>query len=123
MQKDSIRFFFSGLCTNGNGNTAGDNTLVGRKVVVFKLTTATEDPSKNAIKIYPNPVSDILYIEDVASNSSLNIYTSSGSLLSTHQINAGDRIDLSKLQTGIYILQIDQPNILKRQLIKVLVSR
>jgi hypothetical protein len=61
LPNSDIRFYFSTLCGNGNGNESGDNTLVGADTVKFALTSAAPElditpaitivPQKNALHI------------------------------------------------------------------------
>ena len=61
---------------------------------------------KNTLKIYPNPVSDILYIEknNINETPEVKIYSIQGVLLMNIK---GNQIDVSSLQNGIYIAEID----------------
>jgi hypothetical protein len=62
--------------------------------------------TENAIKLYPNPVSNILHIEVENSNTipEIKLYSIQGVLL----INTkGNQIDVSSLSNGIYIAEID----------------
>ena len=54
------------------------------------------------IKIYPNPVLDILSIQGVSSEDTFMIYNSSGQKVMTFQ---GDKVDISRLSNGIYFIR------------------
>ncbi len=71
--------------------------------VPFKLTT-------KGIGIYPNPVTDILYIKAGDPGMEYRIYNLSGSLVLTGK---GTRIRVSTLQPGIYILVTPGENRMK----------
>jgi hypothetical protein len=60
-----------------------------------------------SIKIYPNPVSNILHIETENANSipEIKIYSIQGVLLLSTK---GNQIDVSSLSSGIYIARIDK---------------
>ena len=64
----------------------------------------------NSLNIWPNPVNDILHIEDNKligrSNARINIYNSAGSIILSEQYS--EAIDLSHLSGGAYILVITQ---------------
>ena len=72
-----------------------------------------------SFNIYPNPVNDKLFIDAVDNVEEINIYTITGVKVddlqcSTH--NEQYAIDVNKLQSGIYIIEIKSNNnsIIKR---------
>ena len=87
----------------------------------FSITSILE-PSNQKIKIFPNPTSDKLYIQNAENTnriSSLQLFSTNGQLIKTYPKTA-TIIDLSALQNGIYLLKIvldDQSIINKRVLV------
>lgn len=86
---------------------------------------AVEDINEHSLKIYPNPVSDVLNIESINKNigvAKLKIYDINGRLLSKHTLNFNQkhRINLSSMQSGIYVLKIENRlvNFSKKLIIK-----
>ncbi|MBK8700321.1 MAG: T9SS type A sorting domain-containing protein [Saprospiraceae bacterium] len=81
---------------------------------VVETVSAVEDPAfLTAFKIYPNPTSDVLNFEINAVNdldAAMNIYTATGKKVWTKVAykgsNIADRIDVSSLNTGIYVLEM-----------------
>ncbi|MDR2205142.1 MAG: leucine-rich repeat domain-containing protein [Flavobacteriaceae bacterium] len=73
---------------------------------------ATQEVSKNKIYIYPNPVKDVLIIQGStlrqAQSDNARIYDISGKLVKTFD---GNSVNVSALQKGIYILNIDNQSI------------
>ena len=61
-----------------------------------------EDVESDAIVVYPNPTQDVLYVKG-AENTILRVYDMQGQLLQTAE---GDRLTVSSLSTGTYLLQI-----------------
>jgi hypothetical protein len=61
------------------------------------------------MKVYPNPVSDVIYIQNAPeTNYQLSIYRMTGSLILNTQMSSGDKsIDVSFLQTGLYLLNVN----------------
>ncbi|MCL2291337.1 MAG: T9SS type A sorting domain-containing protein [Bacteroidetes bacterium] len=61
---------------------------------------------ENYVKLYPNPISNILFIETGNANiiSKIKIYSIEGILLINTQ---GNQIDVSSLSSGIYIAEVD----------------
>ena len=69
---------------------------------------------KEAAKIYPNPVSNILYVDNIESKSDvkLNIYDVTGKVvisrsLSDHIYDQGSKVDVSDLPPGLYFYTIE----------------
>ncbi|MFC3158658.1 T9SS type A sorting domain-containing protein [Chryseobacterium arachidis] len=67
-------------------------------------TLATQEVSKNTVKIYPNPTTSLIKIDSKEKVKSYELYNVSGQL-----INKGGRaheISLDSFNTGLYILKI-----------------
>ncbi|TXD52079.1 MULTISPECIES: T9SS type A sorting domain-containing protein [unclassified Polaribacter] len=61
------------------------------------------------LKIFPNPVKDILTIQNTE-NSTVKIYSVKGSLLKKVTAKTNLEIDMSSFNTGVYILEISSVN-------------
>lgn len=74
---------------------------------VDACTGLRENEKADFIKLYPNPVKDVLYFEaDRACQ--LSVYNSLGQVLSTVQLNFGAHaITLNGLASGIYLIKVD----------------
>ena len=59
----------------------------------------------NNIIIYPNPVSNNLYITNVKSNETIQILDLTGKIIINKKIGPNNKIDLSFLQNGIYFIK------------------
>lgn len=57
------------------------------------------------LKVYPNPVTDILYLESGASISEVQVYSTNGKLV-LKQANVSSSINVSHLASGSYILKL-----------------
>lgn len=59
----------------------------------------------NTFEVYPNPASDYITVtfDKVKGNSVLNIYSSTGKLVDSKDIQTDQNLDISDLATGIYI--------------------
>jgi hypothetical protein len=101
-------YYVRAYATNVTGTAYGD-------VVSFTTTstvTGVDDLSLSgtaAIKIYPNPVSDIIYIQNAPETSYLvSIYRITGASILSTKMNSGDKsIDVSFLQSGLYLMNIN----------------
>lgn len=73
------------------------------------LPVATKTPSTPKLAIFPNPVSDQLYIQDANQITSYQIVNTQGLVLATDYTYDGQAIDLSNLPNGYYWLTtVDQ---------------
>lgn len=103
---------------NNYGQLGIDNgssfTLHFTKIISSNCTpTSTDDESNEHIelKVYPNPVYDKLYMNYNGSANTYSIYTSNGIMIYTGTYQHGIAIDTSKLNTGLYLIQIGNKNI------------
>lgn len=78
-------------------------------VQIYSHTFTNSNPP--VIRIYPNPASDWLIVDQLKPNSSIEIYNRSGELVHT-QISSGSmaKVNIKNLPQGLYILkvQLDQ---------------
>ena len=61
-----------------------------------------------ALKLYPNPAKDIVFIEGLQSQATVKIYSISGKLMCDKIITKDKEIDISKFSAGIYLLKIQE---------------
>ncbi len=74
------------------------------------LVLKSDDGQQKKIKVFPNPVADFLVVESSSSNFKYSIYSIAGLKMLNSQ-SAGDRIDISSLPSGMYLLQIQDPEV------------
>jgi hypothetical protein len=79
---------------------------VTRQLKVNVVMGTEYDGSGNGLKIYPNPVIDILTIDSPSRVKGIAITDALGKLQSEVSYSSGVA-DLSKLSFGIYFLQVD----------------
>jgi len=76
------------------------------------------------ISVYPNPVSDFFVIKIPNSNRyDMSLFNSKGQKVLTQKINttiSGDRIDISSLSQGIYILSLSIPETKENKTVKII---
>jgi heat shock protein HslJ len=63
------------------------------------------------IKIYPNPTSDFLQIENAPPNSEYQIYSMDGKLIQKGKIEGNSSVKVSNLISGNYILKLENQSI------------
>ena len=88
-------------------------TYDGHSIDDFSITNTVgiSETGKNNLHIYPNPVTDHLYISFPESNNStviIRLLTMSGTELLSHPVQSLSTIqfDVKSIDTGIYILEI-----------------
>jgi glucuronoarabinoxylan endo-1,4-beta-xylanase len=103
------------LTDNGGLDLGGVDT----KVISFEIMVVEEMPpvidvlkknSVNAVKIYPNPVQDVLHVTGIPIGSIIKIYNLTGQqVYETFAQSNDQRIHLEYLEQGIYVLKIVHP--------------
>lgn len=96
------------------------NTIDGRLVGVQSIG----NQSASFAKIYPNPANNIINIEYNSSNepTQINLMNINGQLVrQINSVNQGQQIDVSGLNSGIYLLELRKQNG-QRQLNKIVIS-
>lgn len=87
-----------------------DNPSINQTLNVVEGSFALHTPGFNtkSITIYPNPTTDVLFIENQENIeiSSLKIYAVNGTLVKTVAANATE-INVKELSDGIYMLSIE----------------
>lgn len=97
-----------GRCIDGVGNF-GNVISATPNGTNLCLVGITDNGNKNAISIYPNPVSNLLHIQAHSAMDRIIIYNMMGKqVYSKSNIqNKNCNIDLSNLSSGLYIVNID----------------
>ena len=92
-------------------NTTISNTFNARgfsiSVVEVENTLGLEYISNNSIKVYPNPVKDVLTIEANTALKRIMVNSIDGSKVLTVKNIKNNSIDLSTLTSGMYLLKIE----------------
>ncbi|MDT3408401.1 UNVERIFIED_CONTAM: hypothetical protein QE387_002718 [Pseudacidovorax intermedius] len=96
MQKDGIPV----NCTSFATGEVEDYTVRISKLPVPNPLDQTQ------IMIYPNPVSSILNVKNISKKANYKIYSAAGQLIS-RGIILNNKIDVSKLINGVYVIDID----------------
>jgi hypothetical protein len=97
---------------DGDGNPANDDTNnngVADYLDQSNILSIGSNITENTIKLFPNPVSEVLSIHNVANLeiSSVEIYNSLGQLIQVITHPENNSVDVASLQTGVYILRIN----------------
>ena len=72
--------------------------------ITNSLSVASSNPSQG-ITLYPNPVSEILTVQNAKKDAQYSIYTADGKLHSKGKLNNG-AVDVSAFAGGVYIINV-----------------
>ena len=76
-------------------------------VVTADPTTGFEQLDLNDIALYPNPVNDMLVIEGILDQYTIEIYSNQGQLMLSRALNGPRNVlDMTSLDRGMYFLKI-----------------
>jgi len=81
------------------------------------LVLLTKETEQKKIKVFPNPASDVIYIDSSLPDFTYTIYSTTGINLGSSQSNA-HHIDISSLAPGMYLLAIHEPDLFTSRFIK-----
>lgn len=92
--------------------SAGKSLVVtnpaGNKIFYSDAILATSEVSKSKISVYPNPATDVIILENLKPNSSLELIDNSGKLVKMiSNKSSREEIDIKNLIPGIYYLKAD----------------
>ena len=72
----------------------------------LELTSAASLLTDLGVSIYPNPVSDRLYVDSIDGSAQFSIVDINGKLVLEGQVSSGNGINISHLDTGTYFLSL-----------------
>lgn len=99
------------ITTNGNVKTLVMTDPSGNKIYynnTAQLSTKEAEAATKTFKAYPNPVKEVLHLENIEKDLPLKIYDLSGKLIFEARTNRSKTsIDTSSLQKGQYIVSVE----------------
>ncbi len=101
------------VLTQRGRNSSGQWILEEVKIYCDPLKVS--ECNKNSLKIYPNPVKDVFFVDDVEVGSQVFIFDMLGRLqLKTNLLSEGAvMVDISSLPTGNYVVLLENKQTLK----------
>jgi hypothetical protein len=93
--------------TNGTGQANG------WEISYETVLTGINSFNARHVEIYPNPLTDLLYLKGIESGAKISISDIYGKILISIDNYNGNEIDLSNLKSGIYILNLCSENLNK----------
>jgi hypothetical protein len=116
-QGDSVEFklgfAFFGIAGEGEAFVSAYSVTdpSNRDSIRLRITArdlvSTTDINKSAIKVYPNPATDIVYVDYNATSYTVNVYDILGNLKMSKNINKGQPIYVNDLARGVYVVRIE----------------
>lgn len=85
---------------------SGSTTAPFEAVFVGSPISGNEETISSTMSLYPNPTSGLISLENVDNNSFIKIYNVTGNMV--YSIQSKNQIDVSFLQTGVYLLETTQ---------------
>ncbi len=103
-----------------NFTSAALATIASLAEINVNVSTGQNKIATGNVKIYPNPAGSELYIStDNPHASDIEIYNMSGSLVIKTKISPSEKIDISVLSPGTYILKVNSKNVeIKKIIVK-----
>ncbi|MBD3582797.1 T9SS type A sorting domain-containing protein [Flavobacterium selenitireducens] len=105
---------------NGNGNPADDDTNSdGTPDYLDPDVALSLNPiGSNKIGMYPNPVSEVLYLDETAKGCEFSLHALDGKQVDQGRLSQGE-LNVSKLNRGVYLLRIKTPtSVVVQKLVK-----
>lgn len=139
----SITFYTWKNATNNNNPFGDHNNLAGNPMVLHLITdniyidltynswtsdgngggfsyTRSSDPNLSVndfevprVKVYPNPATDYLYIDNLQTEQTLKVYDILGKMVIEVFYSRNTPLDISALQKGLYLLRTENNQIMK----------
>ena len=95
------QIILSGLPT-GTGTVYIDNVYFSKPGNV-----GINQNAKNTLSVYPNPSSNVIYVDGLNINTTATIVDLQGKLIKSVELNGTNAIDISDLNKGVYIVKIE----------------
>ena len=83
-----------------------------RKITCPANSSGITNPTTNELLVYPNPATDVLHIANLTTESMATIYAINGVQLLSQRIAVDGSINISALQSGLYLIKINN-NVIK----------
>ncbi len=86
-----------------------DNTIRSVEYYMTQGNLGVESEKKTELNIYPNPCTDKLYIEGLIAEScaTVSIFDLTGKCIENIQIESGEPLDITSLDSGMYLIRIE----------------
>lgn len=108
-QQNTEKYYFSYSESNG-GKSLIISRSNGDKIFYSNKILGASEVSKSKISVYPNPATEYIVIENLKTNSNIELFDSSGKLIKTvYNIkHSKEEINIKNIPSGIYYIKIDE---------------
>lgn len=107
----NITFYCAGNATNSSNSATGDYIYTTSQVLTSTVGIVEQHNFAKQINVFPNPTTEYIQIANGENNvSTMNIHVTDlkgAIVLSKQNITSADKIEVSNLNTGTYILKIE----------------
>lgn len=104
------RVYFEGdvmKISSEEGATAASLPLENVKKVSFSQSMAYDDVLGEAVKVFPNPTTDVVYLADASEKDVVEIVSATGCLLGVQYYSEQKGISLEKYTNGLYFVRVN----------------
>lgn len=101
----SVKFYSAGIAANGNNGTTGDDATQTSISFGEGTSTSTEELDFN-VNLYPNPTTEVLYVNAETEVEYSIISVSGQSVMSSYTQSKDHTIDVSSLSNGVYMISL-----------------
>ena len=117
---DADQYMLLNVAMGGISGAIDPNFQEGDMVIdyvrIYQNTASIEEDFKSEVKLYPNPVKDILHIQSTVEIDKVVIYDMVGAQVLTA---TSDLVDLSALKSGVYLINISSgEQLIQKKIIK-----
>lgn len=111
----AVSFYGTGNVINLNGSTSGDNPTTTKTISLTEANTVevAVNEFKSLVSLFPNPTNNnvTLAVKEAMDNLTVEVFSTSGKLLSTNVYNNQSTISLILgNEKGIYFVKVSQDN-------------
>ena len=87
---------------------------------IIEMTTSIPLITDKGIKLYPNPITDYLYVEGIENTCSMSIVDLKGEVLFFGNVINKEKVSLTNFRKGIYIVKLTINNsVAQQKIIKI----
>ena len=98
---------YDGFWQLGNYDGTQTNSNVPTKVTCSDILGVNDVSSQNKVSLYPNPAKDIVTLQSAKTISEVKIYSATGSIVKSISKVSDNKINVSGLPAGVYIVKIN----------------
>ncbi len=101
--------------------TTDEGDCTGIHYTLKEAPTSISENTLESVKVYPNPVRNMLNIDNLSTEANISIYNMAGQLVISEQAVSGtNSIDLSSLSAGLYIVRMQDGNNVRTEKVQVI---